>query len=321
MMILCPKKHCPYCLDITVKRNGHYANARQRWFCCSCKRSFCWTNSHNKFKKERAWFEQWIIEGYSVRQLCSHSGHSSAKLYRIINYWLSHPPVLDDSPLDNLSYLIFDGTFLHRPNSIVVLMDGITNTVITGTHGIRENSVPQLSAFFVPLKERSLSPLSCTVDGNPQVIKVLKQLWPDIIIQRCLVHIQRQGLMWCRRFPKRTDAKHLRDIFLQATNIYTKRDRDLFLENVAYWEDRYGQHIATQLERGRVFSDIKRARSMLMNALSNMFHYLDNPQISATTNGLEGYFSRLKTHYPQHRGLHPSKRTNYFAWYFHLRPR
>jgi len=229
--------------------------------------------------------------------------------------------VANHSSLESYHHLIFDGTFLHRPTSIVTLMDGATNAVICGTYGISENSLSQLTAFFIPLKERSLAPQSCTVDGNPQVIKVLKQLWPDIIIQRCLVHIQRQGLMWCRRPPKRTDAKHLRDIFLQVANIYTVRDRNVFLDHFAHWEDKYGQCIATQPERGRVFSDIKRARSMLLKALPDMFHYLDNPCIPATTNGLEGYFSRLKAHYRQHRGLHPSKRTNYFNWYFYLRPR
>ena len=234
---------------------------------------------------------------------------------------MSRPPVLDNRSLDDLNNLIFDGTFLHRPNSIVVLMNAATNTAIAGTYGIRENSIPQLNSFFVPLKERSLSPLSCTVDGNPQVIKTLRELWPDIVIQRCLVHIQRQGLMWCRRPPKRTDAKHLRDIFLEVTEIYTKASRDLFLEHVAQWEDRYGRHIDAQPERGRVFSDIKRARSMLLKALPDMFHYLDNPQIPSSTNGLEGYFSRLKSHYRLHRGLHESKRTNYFAWYFYFRPR
>src|SRR3989337_4239062 len=78
---------------------------------------------------------------------------------------------------------------------------------------------------------------------------------------------------------------------------------------------------SAQPERGRVFSDIKRAGSMLLKALPDMFHYLDNPKIPATTNGLEGYFSRLKAHYRQHRGLHPSKRANYFSWYFYHRPR
>lgn len=146
-------------------------------------------------------------------------------------------------------------------------------------------------------------------------------MWPDITIQRCLVHIQRQGLMWCRRNPKTDYAKDLRDIFLGVTYIYTKDDRDRFLEAVFRWEDRYGGYIGSQPERGKVFSDIKRARSMLLRALPDMFHYLNDTSIPLTTNGLEGYFSRLKTHYRSHRGLSPAKRINYFDWYFNLRPR
>jgi len=217
--------------------------------------------------------------------------------------------------------MIIDGTFLHRPVSIVALMAAETNTVISGIYGISENSEPQLLTFLKPLKDQSLSPLSFTVDGNPQVIKVLKTLWPGITIQRCLVHIQRQGLSWCRRYPRRPDAKALRDIFRQISDICTCKEQDRFLAQVAQWEERYGRYISTQPEKGKVFSDIKRARSMLLKALPDMFHYLDNPSIPSTTNGIEGYFSRLKTYYRSHRGLSPKKHKNYFKWYFLLRPR
>lgn len=200
-------------------------------------------------------------------------------------------------------------------------MDAKTNTIIKGEYGVSENSISQLTAFFGPLKDRKLSPLSCTTDGNPQAMQVLKSLWPNITIQRCLVHIQRQGLKWCRTYPKRPDAKKLREIFRQVTNIRTKEDRDCFTSYIEKWEEQYGRHIAAQPERGRVFSDIKRARSMLLKALPDMFHYLDDPRIAPTTNGLEGYFSRLKGHYRHHRGLKPEKRKNYFNWYFYLRKR
>ena len=82
-----------------------------------------------------------------------------------------------------------------------------------------------------------------------------------------------------------------------------------------------GSEMAASEETGRFFSDIKRARSMLLHALPDLFHCLDDPHISTTTNGLEGYFSRLKSHYRQHRGLRPHRRPNYFAWYFHFVPR
>ena len=217
--------------------------------------------------------------------------------------------------------MIFDGTFLHRPVSIVALMDAKTNMIISGEHDVRENSSMQLTVFMSPLKERGLGPLSCTTDGNPQAMRVIKTMWPDIVIQRCLVHIQRQGLSWCRTYPKTGYARKLRDIFRDVTYIYTKEDRDRFLRKLNAWEEKYGSYIAQKPERGRVFSDIKKARSMLLKALPDMFHYLQDPSIPSSTNGLEGYFSRLKGHYRHHRGLKPEKRHRYFDWYFKLRPR
>lgn len=261
------------------------------------------------------------MEGYSVRQLCKHSGHSKDKIFKIINYWLGNPLVNNYDFIDNHKYLIFDGTFLYRPVSLIGLMTASNNSIIAGKYGVRENSEKQLISFFRPLKEAGLSPLSFTVDGNPQAIKMIKKLWPDIIIQRCLVHIQRQGLMWCRTNPKRPDAKKLRDIFLKVTHIKTKKERNVFVKELFEWEQKYGKLIKDQPERGRVFSDLKRARSMLLKALPNMFHYLDNPDIPNTTNALEGYFSRLKSRYRSHRGLEKTKRANYFDWYFKLCPR
>ena len=104
-------------------------------------------------------------------------------------------------------------------------------------------------------------------------------------------------------------------------SIHTISDRDRFLCQVRAWERRYGRHIADSPETGWVFSDLKRARSMLLAALPDMFRYLHDPIIATSTNALEGYFARLKQRYRQHRGLAPHHRNAYFRWYLILCPR
>ena len=235
----------------------------------------------------------------------------------MINYYLEQTPPQSVLGLGQCQHFILDGTFVHRPRSLVALMDAQTHTLVTGQYGVSESSGSQLRAFFGRLIERGLRPRSFTVDGNPHLMNVLRDLWPGVLVQRCLVHIQRQGLVWCRNVPKTTYARKLRKIFLQVTRIRTRADRDEFLRLVQEWEDKYGSQIRHRLETGWVFSDIKRARSMLLRALPDMFHYLDDPLIATSTNSLEGYFSRLKGHYRQHRGLSRRKRNNYFQWYFH----
>lgn len=236
----------------------------------------------------------------------------------MINYYLEQTPTQPLLSLNQYQHFILDGTFLHRPRSLITLMDAEKHEVVTGKYPVSENSEPQLMAFFQPLIQNGLQPCSFTVDGNPNVINVLRKLWPGVAVQRCLVHIQRQGLSWCRTSPKTTYARKLRKIFLQVTSIHSRADRDRFLTAVWEWEGKYGLQIRSRLETGQVFSDIKRARSMLLRALPDLFHYLDDPHIPISTNALESYFSRLKTRYRQHRGLGKERRNNYFQWYFHF---
>ena len=303
-----------------MTRYGYTRHGYQRFRCKNCNYTYTFHNHKNKIAKEKVWFVRWITEGYSVRQLCAQCSHSPFKIKCIIQYWLDKLPVKNND-FKTFKHVIFDGTFIHGRKSIVAVMDDSKHEIFAGEYGVRENSIPELRQFFNPLIHQGLNPKSATVDGNPQVIKLFRELWPEIVIQRCLVHIQRQGLMWCRRFPKRTDAKHLRKLFLKVTYIYNFKDRDKFLSDVQTWEQRFGCSVVRAPEAGRVFSDVKRARSMLLKAIPNMFHYLNDPNIPATTNSLEGYFSRLKSKYRQHRGLSPKRRFNYFKWYFYLQKR
>lgn len=192
--------------------------------------------------------------------------------------------------------------------------------IVSGVYGLIEKP-SDLKQFFCSLASQGFVPASVTIDGNRSVIRALHEQWPTITIQRCLVHVQRQGISWCRRFPKRLDAKKLRKLFLTLTAITTPIERDAWLTQLASWEARYGIRIAASRETGWVFSDLKRARSMLLKAIPNLFYYLDHPEIPRTTNGLEGYFGRLKDRYHDHRGLARSNRFTYFQWYFYLCPR
>lgn len=304
---------------MAVHRHGTSSQGKQRWKCVDCGHTYTWKNIGNKQLRQQVWFRRWIIEGYTFRQLAQQSGHSRATIQRIINYWLSQWPAFAGD-LSSCRYLVLDGTFMERPKGLFVAMNGEDYSVVHGVVDVTEGP-RDLRRFCHALAKRGARPKAATIDGNPHLTNTLRQFWPEIIIQRCLVHIQRQGLSWCRRNPKRTDAKQLRKIFLKVTSIHTTAERDRFLSQVHQWEDRYGHRIAIAPEKGRVFSDLKRARSMLLAALPHMFHYLNDPRIPTSTNGLEGYFGRLKQRYRQHRGLAKHHHQAYFIWYFQLCPR
>ena len=210
------------------------------------------------------WFKQWISEGYSVRQLSSISKLSQATLKRSIRYWLEHPP-RSTSSLSTVRHLICDGTFLEHRTGIYAVMNAESKQLIYAAYAIPEGA-RALSIVYRSLADAGLSPTSVTVDGNPQQIKYLRVVWPSILLQRCIVHVQRQGLSWCRRKPKRTDAKHLREIFLRIGTVKTIAEAHHLIADVVAWEHRFGATIDQSSDRGWVFSDLLRARSMLLKA-------------------------------------------------------
>ena len=200
----------------------------------------------------------------------------------------------------------------------MVLMDNVTGKVIAHKYHIRENYASAYQ-MFKEMMESGLQPVAITIDGNTSVIRALKTVWPDINIQRCRTHIQRQGLSWLRRYPKLEASKDLREILLTLTDVKDERGKEAFIKDFCRWEERYGNFVLSLPSKDKVYGDLQRTRSLILHALPSMFHYLDDQCIAATTNKLEGYFSRLKEIYRKHRGLPKKHRQNYFAWYINLK--
>jgi len=61
--------------------------------------------------------------------------------------------------------------------------------------------------------------------------------------------------------------------------------------------------------------DLRRTMVLVNNALPDMFYYLEDNLVPATTNVLEGFHSRLKADYRRHRGLTKEHRIQYIHWY------
>jgi transposase-like protein len=107
-------------------------------------------------------------------------------------------------------------------------MNGSTHMLLYAQYGVDEKP-KDLMHFCSYLKQGGIELQSATIDGKTSIFRVIKSLWGNCIIQRCTVHIQRQGLSWCRRKPKRTDAKYLRKLFLRVNDIFTVADKESFI--------------------------------------------------------------------------------------------
>lgn len=197
-------------------------------------------------------------------------------------------------------------------------MDQQTGLVLAADYAVREN-YKTAYRIFNQLAASGIKPLTITIDGLPCVLRAIKDVWPEVIIQRCLVHIQRQGLSWLRRRPLSLAGQKLRKLLLDITSLTTYDDKQRFLKRWRQWRRCFDDYLLTLDPKHKVYSDLQRTRSLIHHALPNMFHYLDNPRISPSTNRIESYFSRLKNIMKRHSGLTKKNRASYLRWYVFLK--
>lgn len=173
--------------------------------------------------------------------------------------------------------------------------------------------------WFSDLKERGLNPISITMDGHLKVIEAIKSIWPKTKIQRCLYHIQRQGLMWLRTYPKTKAGFELRILLSKLTSIKSFKEQDAWVSTYQAWQERHSSFVQSLPRTTIAFIDLKRTMGLINNALPDMFHYLKDQRTPATTNLLESFYSRLKADYRRHRGMSQDHKLSYLKWYCYFK--
>ena len=290
---------------------------KQRYYCPCCHKTFVWQRRDVTQHNEQYWFKLWVTESYSVRQLTKLSGHSKSTLERIKNYWLNKIPE-DHLDLSQYKYLLFDGTYFHKQGCLILLMDAPTQKVIMNAY-VATESYYTVRPLLAQLKALGLRPKALIMDGHRMVMRAIREIWTTVIIQRCLYHIQREGLRWLRTYPKTEAGKELRFLLRSLSGIKSIEKRDQFINQYTTWITEYKQFVRSLPGSTVAYKDLKKTMGLISNAIPNMFHFLNDPKIHPTTNLLESFFSRLKADFRRHRGLSESHKQSYLRWYCYFK--
>ncbi|GAJ02672.1 unnamed protein product, partial [marine sediment metagenome] len=54
-------------------------------------------------------------------------------------------------------------------------------------------------------------------------------VWPKARVQRCLYHIQREGMRWLRTYPKTLAGRQLRSILRTLCSIKSVKEQNAFI--------------------------------------------------------------------------------------------
>lgn len=166
---------------------------------------------------------------------------------------------------------------------------------------------------------------SITSDGHNAILKAIKLVYPDVIHQRCVVHIQRESNIWLRKRPINQASIELKSIVQLISSIKTHNDKVKWISMFQTWMKCYKDYIkerTTNEITGRWWykhKDLRRAAIMIKKALPSMFHYLDDSSVQSNTNSIESFFGHLKDTLSIHRGLSKSNRKAFILWYLHFK--
>jgi len=266
-----------------------------------------------------SWFVLWL-KGTPVETIArlNHKGRNT--ILRVVYWYLDY--LIKPSPKANLDcYPVIDATWFGRENCLLAFWDKDLQKVQWWRWSPRKEAAWEIIEDLKSLKKKRVIFKAVTSDGSPGIKTALSFIYPSIPHQRCLVHLQRTGLAFLTQRSKTLAGWELRDLILKLNTIKTHEKHNLWVRNFYHWGNQYYSFLK---EKSYSFEKknwwythrgLRKTRRMIINALPDMWHYLDNPKISKDTNGLEGRWSSLKGHFRNHRGLSKNRRKNYLSWY------
>lgn len=315
-------KRCPKCGSISVVKWGKQ-RGYQRYKCKSCGSHFTWRRKDVSEQNRFVWFKWWILGKQTIKQISVKSGYSEKSLRLLIDRYLHNYPKWKIQFHEKVNLLI-DGTFFANKVCLVVYRDNnIKETLFYRiTDGEWED---ELTEDINNILSLGIEIESVTCDGSHNIIKAVRKSCPTAILQRCVVHVQRECLIWLTRNPQSEAGIELRKIVCRLHKITTREEWGYWVVSLVRWEEQYRTYLAEKSYKedpNRYWFTHKMVRKSFVHirhALPDMFHYLDNPRIPKHTNSLESFFGHLKENVSLHRGLSKMHYQNYVKWYLYFR--
>ncbi len=289
----------------------------KRYKCKRCHQLFVWKNKGKSKDKQKTWFKKWVMGRRMVREIASEKKCSVSTVQRLFKEYLDNPPT-PQIRNNKECHLMIDGTYTSDFCVIYYFDNDLKH--LQYFEVVKSENYLDFKLSLELLKATELNIISITSDGDKGLIMAIREVFPGIRHQRCITHVQRMGLAYLTRFPKYKAGKELRLIVNDLHKIYSHEDRTEWVKRYRDWEAIYYDFLN---ERNSLLSDIKlykhygirRVRTLINNSLPHLFHYLDDPKIPKSNNGLECRFSYLKNNLRFHRGLSNKHRRSFLLWY------
>jgi transposase-like protein len=248
---------------------------------------------------------------------------SQSSIQRLFNQYLKSAPTVAIRSKSKV-HLLIDGSYFANGLCLILYYDYDIRYVQLYRETNQEK-YKEIKEDLENLKKLGVDVYSVTCDGHKAILKAVRKVFLQAIIQRCLVHIKRQSRSNLSAQPKITQAKELLQFSKRITSIKTIEQSAVWLAEFKIWYDKNMHFIneqSYQPETKRYWythSKLHATCSLIINAIPDMFSYLDDANIPCTTNSIENYFTHLKDKLTLHRGLRFEAKKNFIKWYLYFK--
>jgi hypothetical protein len=180
------------CLSNNIIKWG-IRSGRQRYKCKRCNEFFVWKNKGKSLSKQRIWFKKWVIGRMIVDDIAKQKNCSTRSVHRLFKIYLDNPPTPQIKE-NNDCHLMIDGTYLGD----ICLLNYFDNDLkhLQYFEIVKKENYLDFRMGLELLKKTGLNIKSITSDGDRGLIMAINEVFPGVIHQRCLIHIQRMVLLY-----------------------------------------------------------------------------------------------------------------------------
>lgn len=285
------------------------------------------TRQNKAVKRENQfiWFEKWVLHRQTIPYIAKQSGYGVRTLKRLFDEYLSKLPLMNIYPKERLN-LIIDGTYFSNDICLIVYRDD--QIKFTQLYRITDGEhYSEIKEDLANLLLLGVQIESITCDGHRSLVSATENICPEAMLQRCVVHIQRECRIWLTANPKSGAGLDLLQIVQGLHRIKNHQQSQQWIMDFLNWHKAYRSFINEKSYNPitnrywYTHKFVRRSFTHIKRALPYMFTYLFNDRVPKSTNGLESFFGHLKSHLLLHRGLTKEHRKSFIRWYLYFKNR
>jgi len=228
-------RKCPVARQKMFIKKGK-EKGKQRYRCSDCFNNFSGSNKSVQQSNQFIWFRKWIMERQVYQYLSRDSGLSQRTIQRLFKDYLKKAPKVPIRSKTHV-HLLIDGTYFSNGLCLILYYDYDIQYVQLYRETNKEK-LKEIKEDLQNLKRLGVDVYSVTCDGHSAILRAVTKVYPNAVIQRCLVHIKRQVQNYLSRKPKLELAKELLIIPKQITSIRSIDQANFWLVDLHNWHEK-----------------------------------------------------------------------------------